>query len=99
MSMRTWLGSDRWCCVAEVKSCAQSIVSDARSRHRVPVEVRLLDHPELLRKDSPWEPSGVEVVRAPRGEGSEPSITDDRRKHPPNDPANLAPCYSVRNVG
>ena len=99
MSMRTWLGSDRWCCAAELKSCAQSIVSDARSRHRVPVEVRLLDHPERLRKDSPWEPSGVEVVRAPRGEGSEPSMTDDRRKHPPDDSANLAPSYSVRNAG
>ncbi|HMB08021.1 MAG TPA: hypothetical protein VKP69_30370, partial [Isosphaeraceae bacterium] len=61
--------------------------------------VRLPTHPERLRKGTPWEPSGVEVVRAPGGEGSEPSMTDDRRKHPPDDSANLAPSYSVRNAG
>src|SRR5512135_3662563 len=99
VSMRGCLGSDRWCCAAEREPYCRSIVSDARPRRRVPGAVRLPTHPERLRKGTPWEPSGVEVVRAPGGEGSEPSMTDDRRKHPPDDPGNLAPSYSVRNAG
>ena len=49
--------------------------------------MRLLGHPEWHRRDSPWEPSGVEVVRTLREKGSEPPITDDRRKYPPDGPA------------
>lgn len=91
MSMRTCLGSARWCCVADLRFCSGLIATDARVRRRVPVAVRLRDHSERLRTASRGEPRRVEVVRAPGVEGPEAPMSNERGTPPPDDPANLTP--------
>src|SRR5512135_2051941 len=82
-----------------MKGCSQPIIPDAPSHHGAPVVVRLRDRAEWPWRDSPWESSGVEEVRTPREKGSEPSITDDRRKSPPDGAADPVPNDLVRNAG